>query len=67
MTSLDVMIYSLLTIVCRAIPPDFVQSHPLQCSDECVQAARMALSTFVKLGNNMLQLNPRRWTMLVNV
>ncbi|KAK6949907.1 hypothetical protein Daesc_008230 [Daldinia eschscholtzii] len=49
------------------LPPSSVQSHPLQCSDECVDAARTALSKVVDAGKLMLQKNPFGWSMFLNV
>ncbi|KAI8961018.1 hypothetical protein F5Y11DRAFT_243790 [Daldinia sp. FL1419] len=64
---LDIKMYCLLTIVYRIFPPSSVQSHPLQCSDECVDAARTALSKVVEAGEHMLQKDPFRWQMFLNV
>ncbi|OTA99088.1 hypothetical protein M426DRAFT_325434 [Hypoxylon sp. CI-4A] len=47
--TVDIMMYGLLTIVYRILPPTSEQSHPLQCSDECIDAARNALSKLVNL------------------
>ncbi|KAI1503633.1 hypothetical protein F5X99DRAFT_375034 [Biscogniauxia marginata] len=65
--ALNIMMYSLLTIVYRILPPSSMQAHPLQCSDECVDAARLALSMLVKTGEHMLQTNPFGWGMLLNL
>lgn len=64
---LDIKMYCLLTIVYRILPPSSVQSHPLQCSDECVDAARTALSKVVEAGEYMLRQDPFRWYMFLNV
>ncbi|OTB20750.1 hypothetical protein K445DRAFT_92437 [Daldinia sp. EC12] len=64
---LDIKMYCLLTIVYRILPPSSVQSHPLQCSYECVDAARTALSKVVDAGKLMLQKNPFGWSMFLNV
>ncbi|KAI0845083.1 hypothetical protein F5Y00DRAFT_247284 [Daldinia vernicosa] len=64
---LDIKMYCLLTIVYRILPPSSVQSHPLQCSDECVEAARTALSKVVEAGERVLQKDPFGWYMFLNV
>lgn len=64
---LELMLHSLLTIVYRILPPRSAQAHPLQCSDECVAEARMALSALVRAGEDMLQISPLGWSMLVSV
>ncbi|KAI1804338.1 hypothetical protein F4811DRAFT_561903 [Daldinia bambusicola] len=64
---LDIKMYCLLTIVYRILPPRSAQPHPLQCSDECVDAARAALSRVVEAGNHILQKSPFGWTMFLNV
>ncbi|RYP71474.1 hypothetical protein DL770_008122 [Monosporascus sp. CRB-9-2] len=64
---IDIMLYSLLTIVYRTLPPSSIHAHPLQCSDECVDAARNALSTLVKVGERVLRKDRARWGMLLNV
>jgi hypothetical protein len=64
---LDITIHSLLTIVYRILPPGSMQAHPLQCSDECVDAARKALSAVVKYGESALKINPFGWRMLLNM
>ncbi|KAI0114761.1 hypothetical protein F4814DRAFT_439883 [Daldinia grandis] len=64
---LDIKMYCLLTIVYRILPPSSVQSHPLQCSDECVEAARTALSKVVEAGEHMLRKDPFGWYMFLNV
>lgn len=63
----ELMLHSLLTIVYRILPPSSAQAHPLQCADECVRAARMALSTLVKVGNDMMQITPKGWYLVLNV
>ncbi|KAI2636520.1 hypothetical protein GGS26DRAFT_581315 [Hypomontagnella submonticulosa] len=63
----DIMTYSLLTIVYRILPPSSAQSHPLQCSDECVDSARMALSRLVKIGEDRIQTDLVGWSMLLNI
>lgn len=64
---LELMLHSLLTIVHRILPPSSTQAHPLQCSDECVVSARMALSTLTKVGNDMLQISSTGWSMMLSV
>ncbi|KAI0376816.1 hypothetical protein F5Y04DRAFT_273468 [Hypomontagnella monticulosa] len=63
----DIMTYSLLTIVYRILPPSSTQSHPLQCSDECVETARMALSKLVQIGEDRIQDDLVGWSMLLNI
>ncbi|KAI0600387.1 hypothetical protein F4775DRAFT_545619 [Biscogniauxia sp. FL1348] len=65
--ALNIMMYSLLTIVYRILPPSSVQAHPLQCADECVDAARVALTKLVKAGEHMLQVSPVGWGFLLNL
>ncbi|KAI5924816.1 hypothetical protein F4810DRAFT_700572 [Camillea tinctor] len=65
--ALNIMMYSLLTIVYRILPPSSVQAHPLQCSDECVDAARIALTKLVKVGEHMLRVSPVGWSFLLNL
>ncbi|KAI1393318.1 uncharacterized protein F4822DRAFT_384294 [Hypoxylon trugodes] len=64
---LNIIMHSLLTIVYRILPPNSVQPHPLQCSVECIDAARKALSRFVQLGEERLKDDLVGWTMLLNV
>ncbi|KAI1143674.1 hypothetical protein F5Y05DRAFT_407081 [Hypoxylon sp. FL0543] len=63
----DIIMYSILTIVYRTLPPSATQAHPLQCSDECVKAARGALSRLVQVGEHRLQTNPIAWGMVLNI
>ncbi|KAI1098177.1 hypothetical protein F4804DRAFT_325485 [Jackrogersella minutella] len=63
----DIVTYSLLTIVYRILPPSCAQPHPLQCSDNCVDAARTALSKIVEVGREMLQRDPMGWGMFLNL
>ncbi|XXH05467.1 hypothetical protein Hte_011894 [Hypoxylon texense] len=64
---IDIKMYSLLTLVYRIFPPSSPQPHPLQCSDECVDAARKALSALREVGEKMLQRDPAGWSTLLNV
>ncbi|KAK7754301.1 hypothetical protein SLS62_003594 [Diatrype stigma] len=64
---MELRLHSLLTLVYRILPPSSAQAHPLQCADECVEAARMALSTLVKVGNDMMQITPKGWRIVLNV
>ncbi|KAI1774570.1 hypothetical protein F4818DRAFT_418281 [Hypoxylon cercidicola] len=63
----DIKMYSLLTLVYRILPPSSPQPHPLQCSDECVDAARGALSALLRIGERMLQRDATGWSTLLNV
>ncbi|KAI1410579.1 hypothetical protein F5Y13DRAFT_202052 [Hypoxylon sp. FL1857] len=63
----DIMMYSLLTIVYRILPPSAAQAHPLQCSDECVIAARGTLSRLVEVGEKLLRENPASWCRVLNI
>ncbi|KAI0138687.1 hypothetical protein F4776DRAFT_663055 [Hypoxylon sp. NC0597] len=63
----DLMMYCLLTIVYRILPPSITQAHPLQCSDECVNAARGALSRLVEVGERMLQKSLTGWGRVLNI
>ncbi|KAI1338876.1 hypothetical protein F5Y15DRAFT_416639 [Xylariaceae sp. FL0016] len=64
---LDIMLYSLLTLVYRTLPPTLPHAHPLQCSDECVDAARMALRTLLAVGETVLPVNLAGWAMMLNL
>ncbi|KAH9898792.1 hypothetical protein F4778DRAFT_771795 [Xylariomycetidae sp. FL2044] len=59
-TVLDFLCYSLLTIVYRTLRPPLSRAHPLQCSDECVGAARMALSRLVNALEKLISTDPVR-------
>lgn len=63
----ELVSYSLLTIVYRILPPSSIQPHPLQCSDECVDSARRALSKLVEVGDNVLRKYPANWVMFLNI
>ncbi|KAI1213190.1 uncharacterized protein F4807DRAFT_471636 [Annulohypoxylon truncatum] len=63
----ELISYSLLTIVYRILPPRSTQPHPLQCSDECVDSARRALSKLVEVGDNVQRRYPANWVMFLNI
>ncbi|CAJ2499617.1 Uu.00g024700.m01.CDS01 [Anthostomella pinea] len=64
---LDIEIYSLLTSVYRMLPPTSMSPHPLQCSDECVDTARVALTKLVNAGEKMLESCPAGWGNMLNL
>ncbi|KAI1762310.1 hypothetical protein GGR53DRAFT_521728 [Hypoxylon sp. FL1150] len=64
---IEINMYSLLALVYRILPPSSPQFHPLQCADECVDAARSALSSLLKVGEEMLARDPAGWSKLLNV
>ncbi|KAI1750712.1 hypothetical protein F4782DRAFT_508619 [Xylaria castorea] len=64
--TLDVILHCQLAIVYRFLPPGFTNSHPLQCSIECVNQARITLSVLVKLGEDGVVAHPDGWTTLLN-
>ncbi|KAI0887605.1 uncharacterized protein GGS22DRAFT_111808 [Annulohypoxylon maeteangense] len=63
----ELVSHSLLTIVYRILPPSSAQPHPLQCSNECVDSARRALSKLVEVGDNVLRKYPSNWVMFLNI
>lgn len=65
--SLDIIIPSLLTIVYRAIPPANANAHPLQCSKECIDSARKALTMLISVGNAKLKIDKNRWSRFLNL
>ncbi|KAI1195853.1 hypothetical protein F5X97DRAFT_306943 [Nemania serpens] len=65
-TSLDIILHCQLAIVYRFLPPEFLDAHPLQCSNECVDEARVALSMLVKVGEDGAVANVSGWTALLN-
>ncbi|GAW17554.1 hypothetical protein ANO14919_070120 [Xylariales sp. No.14919] len=65
-TTLDIILYCQLTIVYRFLPPAFLNAHPLQCSAECVNEARRALSLLVKIGEEAVVGHQRHWGVFVN-
>ncbi|KAI0178947.1 hypothetical protein GGR52DRAFT_569850 [Hypoxylon sp. FL1284] len=64
---IHIKMYSLLTLVYRILPPSSPQAHPLQCSDECIEAARQTLSVLLTTGEKMLKMDPAGWSTLLNV
>ncbi|KAI1735652.1 hypothetical protein F4680DRAFT_434695 [Xylaria scruposa] len=63
---LDIVLHCQLAIVYRFLPPGFMNSHPLQCSSECVNEARITLSMLVKVGEDGVVAHPDGWTTLLN-
>ncbi|KAH8897938.1 hypothetical protein GQ53DRAFT_837668 [Thozetella sp. PMI_491] len=63
----DILASSLLTLVYRVLPHvPKEHSHPLQCSRTCVDAARIALSGFVRLWEKAALVEPEVWERRVN-
>ncbi|KAI0467576.1 hypothetical protein F4859DRAFT_493806 [Xylaria cf. heliscus] len=65
-TTLDIILHCQLAIVYRFLPPESVNSHPLQCSTECVNEARMTLSMLAKVGEDGVVVHPEGWRTLLN-
>ncbi|KAI1129934.1 hypothetical protein F5Y10DRAFT_237038 [Nemania abortiva] len=66
-TTLHIVVHCQLAIVFRFLPPELPNSHPLQCSNECVSEARIALSMLVKVGEDAIVVHPRGWAALLNI
>ncbi|KAI0446380.1 hypothetical protein F4803DRAFT_504620 [Xylaria telfairii] len=65
-TTLDIILHCQLAIVYRFLPPEFMNSHPLQCSTECVTEARRTLSMLVKVGEDGVATHVDGWRTLLN-
>ncbi|KAI8628513.1 hypothetical protein F5Y19DRAFT_438132 [Xylariaceae sp. FL1651] len=65
-TILEIVLHCQLAIVYRTLPPGTLHPHPLQCSSECVDEARMALSSLVRVGEVAILEHPAGWSMLLN-
>ncbi|KAI1278163.1 hypothetical protein F5Y07DRAFT_67907 [Xylaria sp. FL0933] len=65
--TLNIVLHCQLAIVYRFLPPAILNAHPLQCSTECVNEARVALSMLVKLGEEAVVGYVHQWTTLLNV
>lgn len=65
-TVLNIILRCQLAIVYRFLPPAFVNAHPLQCSTECVTAARAALSILAKVGEGGVETHLHGWRTLLN-
>ncbi|KAI1267896.1 hypothetical protein F5Y18DRAFT_415445 [Xylariaceae sp. FL1019] len=52
---LQICLHSQLSTVHRILPPNVPNPHPLQCSNECVDEARRALSVLVATGKAVEQ------------
>lgn len=64
---IDIYTYSLLAMVYRLVPPPAsTPSHPLQCSDGCVDAARKALEALVRIGEPAVKIETSRLDLLLN-
>ncbi|TGJ86624.1 hypothetical protein E0Z10_g2183 [Xylaria hypoxylon] len=65
-TTLHIILHCQLAIVYRFLPPTFLDAHPLQCSTECVNEARVALSMLVETGEEAVAANVQQWGTLLN-
>ncbi|KAI1298397.1 hypothetical protein F5Y03DRAFT_368132 [Xylaria venustula] len=65
--TLHIVLHCQLTIVYRFLPPGNMNSHPLQCSTECVNEARIALSTLVRIGEEAAVGYIHQWTTVLNI
>ncbi|GAP91460.1 putative C6 transcription factor [Rosellinia necatrix] len=65
-TTLSIVLHCQLAIVYRFLPPEFLNSHALQCSTECVREARTALSMLAKVGKDGVLTNINGWKTLLN-
>ncbi|KAI0454145.1 hypothetical protein F5B21DRAFT_476767 [Xylaria acuta] len=65
-TTLDIVLHCQLAIVYRFLPPEFMNSHPLQCSTECVNEARITLSMLAKVGEEGVVAHVDGWKTLLN-
>ena len=63
---LDIMMYCLLTIVYRVLPSDDPGTHPLQCNNKCIEAARQGLSALVEFGEPRAQRADVGWQHFLN-
>lgn len=61
------MAYGYLTIVYRIVPPWQPKPHPLQCCDECVDAARKSLTALVEQGERVMAMKPSWWSLFLNM
>ncbi|KAI0105297.1 hypothetical protein GGR51DRAFT_571963 [Nemania sp. FL0031] len=66
-TTLHIVLHCQLAIVYRFLPPELPNSHPLQCSSECVNEARAALSILVKVGEDGVAVHVKGWAVLLNI
>nr|POE94377.1 hypothetical protein CFP56_16617 [Quercus suber] len=65
--SLNIFIHTLLTIVYRVMPPTGTNTHPLQCSEECITSARKALEVLIALGKAKLAVDKDRWNRTISL
>ncbi|KAH8700946.1 hypothetical protein BGW36DRAFT_425745 [Talaromyces proteolyticus] len=63
---LDIMMHCLVTIVYRIVPCQAPNSHPLQCSDGCVDAARKALAAIDRARQAISAISPAGWVLFLN-
>ncbi len=63
--SIDVVVYSLQTLIYRCIPPR-QPAHPLQFCEECVTAARIALKRLVIAWQEIKLQDDQAWKMFIN-
>lgn len=67
MALLDLVLDSLLVVVYRTFPASQGSVSPLQCSTECINAARSSLHKLIATGRSIEQNDSLSWTMLLNV
>ncbi|KAI0401098.1 hypothetical protein F4802DRAFT_619146 [Xylaria palmicola] len=65
-TTLHIILHCQLAIVYRFLPPAYLNPHPLQCSTECVDEARVTLSMLVKVGEEAAVVHIDGWRTLLN-
>ncbi|KAI1427809.1 hypothetical protein F5Y12DRAFT_735287 [Xylaria sp. FL1777] len=65
-TTLEIVLHCQLAIVYRFLPPGIFNAHPLQCSAECVNEARLALSMLIKIGEGAVVGEVHRWAAILN-
>ncbi|KAI1323091.1 hypothetical protein F5Y16DRAFT_384640 [Xylariaceae sp. FL0255] len=68
---LDISIHCQLAVVHRLLPPKKTQQqqhspHPLQCSEECVNESRAAISALVSVGDVVLPVSATGWARFMN-
>ncbi|KAJ3578649.1 hypothetical protein NPX13_g1911 [Xylaria arbuscula] len=66
-TLLPIVLHCQLAIVYRFLPAGFLGAHPLQCSTECVNESRVALSMLVRVGEEAVVRHVEQWTVFLNV
>ena len=63
----EIVLNCLMTIAYRIIPSDDPNSSPLQCSLDCIQAARQALTSIVYASEAMGGQQRPGWVMFLNM